>query len=64
MKKLIEAFQIFAKYSEDQYPITCEHDCMYVPCVSPDAVSLEDKVRLAECGFTVDDGMSYFIYWC
>lgn len=30
MKKLIEALQIFYKYSQVEYPTGCEHDTLYV----------------------------------
>ena len=35
MKELIEAFQIFLKYSEESYPTNCDHDIMRVN-VDPD----------------------------
>jgi hypothetical protein len=50
MNDLIEALQIFAKYSDTKWPTHCEHDVMYI-LVSPSLVSSEDKKRLDELGF-------------
>jgi len=55
MKELIEAFQIFLKYSSDPYPTHCEHDVMYVN-VNPEIVSEEDKKRLEDLGFNSGNG--------
>jgi len=54
MKELIEALQIFLKYSNEKYPTSCEHDEMYVH-VSPSIVSGADKERLEELGFEPTD---------
>lgn len=54
MENLIEALQIFLKYSKDKYPTNCSHDKLYVN-VDPDLVSAEDKIRLEELGFTPDE---------
>lgn len=51
MKDLIEALQIFLKYTSSTFPTHCEHDVLYVD-VSPELVSQADKVRLAELSFT------------
>ena len=50
MKDLIEAFQIFAKYTQAHYPTGCEHDRLYV-MVSPSAVSEGDIQLLEKLGF-------------
>lgn len=50
MDELIEAFQIFRKYSDEKRPTHCEHDVLTV-CVDPAIVSDEDKKRLDELGF-------------
>ena len=50
MKDLIEALQIFAKYTDTHYPTGCEHDELFV-FVDPAEVSDEDKRRLEELGF-------------
>lgn len=50
MKDLIEALQIFLKYSQTDYPTHCEHDVLFVDC-DPELVSIEDKERLEELGF-------------
>jgi DNA-binding protein YbaB len=53
MKDLIEALNIFLKYTEEVYP-TCEHDVLYVQ-VNPNLVTMEDKNRLHELGFEPGD---------
>ena len=58
MKKLIEAFQIFLKYSDTEYPTHCEHDTLHV-CVDPNLVSDEDKEKLHELGFSYDSEHFY-----
>lgn len=60
MKKLIEAFQIFAKYSDDEFPTHCEHDVMHVPVVNSSDVSKEDLERLEELGFRPDTEIGGF----
>lgn len=54
MKELIEALQIFLKYDNPTYPTHCEHDVLWV-LIDPDLVSDEDKKRLGELGFFVED---------
>lgn len=58
MENLVRAFQIFLKYSRDEYPTSCEHDVMYVH-VSPSVVSTEDKAELDRLGFysSEDEGL-------
>jgi hypothetical protein len=62
MKDLIEALTIFLKYGNPEWPTHCEHDVMTV-CISPELVSEEDRERLDELGFFVneedDDFKSY-----
>lgn len=53
MKDLIEAFQIFLKYGNPDYPTHCEHDYLYVD-IDPKLVSDEDKKKLDELGFFPD----------
>lgn len=66
MKELIEALNIFAKYTDAAYPFHCEHDVLYVPVVDYDEVSDEDKARLEELGFEEntesDQGFMSFRY--
>ncbi len=52
MKDLIEALTIFAKYANRRSPTHCEHDTLCVVGISEDAVSAEDKARLAKLGFS------------
>jgi len=56
MKELIEAFQIFLKYNDTDYPTHCEHDVMIVRVVdNKKDISKEDRVRLKELGFRWSD---------
>jgi len=55
MKDLIEALNIFLKYGDEHNPTHCEHDIMYITCISPGVVSEQDKLRLKELSFYVDD---------
>jgi len=62
MKDLIEALQIFLKYSDTDYPTNCTHDCLYVD-VDPELVSDEDKVHLSELSFDPDeDSPGFYSY--
>ena len=60
MKDLIEALQIFLKYTQDNYPTSCLHDELRV-VVDPAIVSDEDIIRLEQLGFTAyhEDFISY-----
>ena len=60
MKQLIEALQIFLKYSKAEFPTGCEHDELYV-YVDPSLVSDEDKTKLEELGFYPNDYTDSFI---
>lgn len=59
MEDLVEAFQIFLKYSQVKYPTSCGHDTLYVN-IYPDLVSTEDIIRLDKLGFFVDDDLDCF----
>ncbi len=50
MRDLIKALEIFAKYSNANWPTGCEHDVLYV-YVSQSSVSDDDKLNLDELGF-------------
>lgn len=50
MKDLLEAFTIFAKYTDTKYPTWCKHYELHV-CVDPSIVSEADLLRLDELGF-------------
>ena len=52
MKDLIEALQIFLKYSDAYYPTHCELGVLYI--VGVGAVSNPDAKRLGEIGFQRD----------
>lgn len=49
-EKLAEAFQIFAKYSDEPYPIDASYEEIKV-WVSPEDVTDEEEERLEEIGF-------------
>jgi len=57
--ELIEAFTIFKKYENPDFPTHCEHDVMLV-CVEFNKVSDEDKSRLNELGFCEETENGYF----
>ena len=59
MDELIQALQIFSKYTDKLYPTGCEHDELYV-YVSPDDVSEEDITLLDALGFVEDRGSDRF----
>lgn len=61
MKNLIEALQIFLKYSDSAYPTCCEHDVLYV-LVPHESVSDDDKKRLSELGFEPDRAGNFRSY--
>ena len=51
MEDLIEALNIFIKYSIVKWPTTCSHDVFAIMEVTEEQVSKEDKARLDELGF-------------
>lgn len=55
MSDLIEALQIFLKYGNPKYPTHCAHDELVICGINPSDVSEEDKERLDDLGFFVDD---------
>ena len=59
MKDLIEALQIFLKYSDRDYPTNCSHDLLYID-VRPEEISFEDKKRLEELSFNVNEELEGF----
>ncbi len=63
MNDLIEALQIFQKYMPEDVrcPTHCEHDTLYICCVEPDDVSLEDIDRLKGLGFFVPEEEDCFM---
>lgn len=54
MSDLIEALQILLKYTNEHNPTHCEHDTFMV-IVDSSLVSEEDKARLYELSFVVND---------
>lgn len=51
MKDLIEALQIFSKYTDTKYPTHCEHDILMIMEVDEDSVTEDEAKRLDELGF-------------
>lgn len=66
MNDLIKALQIFLKYVKDEhrekYPTTCEHDMLFVNCVAPDDVSLDDLNELEQLGFFPYEDFAFVSY--
>ena len=64
MKDLIEALNIFMKYSGDVYsPLNCSHDELAVCGVDATTVSQEDIERLDKLGFfIIDDYFTSYRY--
>ena len=54
MSDLIEALTILRKYDDSRNPTHCEHDVLTV-ATNPALVSEDDKARLDELGFFVDE---------
>jgi hypothetical protein len=54
VKDLLEAFTIFAKYTDAARPTICAHDTLYV-LVDPARVTAEDRERL--------EALSFIIHW-
>lgn len=65
MKDLIKALEIFLKYlpnGDKRRPTTCEHDMLFVNCVSPDMVSDTDKEELKNLGFIPYEDFAFVSY--
>ena len=60
LSELIEAMNIFLKYSMSPYPMCCEHDVLHVG-VNSNEVSKKDKKRLEELGFVPGEEYDDFI---
>jgi hypothetical protein len=56
MKDLIEALEIFVKYSDQQWPTVCEHDVLYIVNDNDAHTYIEhaDRERLRALGFFWD----------
>ncbi|WP_455621602.1 hypothetical protein [Parabacteroides sp.] len=59
MKDLIEALTIFLKYGDPKYPTCCEREELHVN-INPNKVSEEDKNRLDELDFFVNEELDCF----
>jgi len=55
MEKLIEALQILLRYGNPPYPTHCEHDILMICGIDPEIVSVEDRMKLEDLGFTTSD---------
>lgn len=51
MTDLIEALKIFQKYFDGPYPTYCDHDVLYITCITREQVSDEDNAKLERLGF-------------
>lgn len=61
MEDLIKALQIFLKYSNLEYPTSCDHDAMYIMGIELDEVSSEDVEELEALGFDWSDESGCFM---
>ena len=61
MKDLIEALNIFLKYTDTRYPTHCSHDQLSIMEVEEGDVSKEDIQRLDELGFFWSESDDCFI---
>jgi len=55
MDDLIEALQIFRRYTNAKWPTHCEHDVLYICGIEPDEVADDDKAKLEELGFNIGE---------
>ena len=64
LNELIEALKIFRKYGNPDYPTHCRHDELMICGINPEIVNEEDKEKLDEMGFFVNDydGFSSYRY--
>lgn len=54
-RSIAEAFTIMAKYGDDGYVLSSEHDIVYAQLsVSPEEVSPEDMTKLEKLGWSID----------
>lgn len=60
MDDLIEALQIFRRYTNERYPLNCVHDVLLVTCVSKEEVMNGDYEKLNKLGF---DWMEEYEAW-
>lgn len=60
MEALIKALQIFLKYGNPAYPTHCEHDELTICGIDPADVSEDDKAKLDDLGFFVDEDEDCF----
>jgi len=61
MKDLIVALIILSKYSTTPYPTICEHEVLYISNeIDPKRVSFEDRAKLNDLGFEINDDETQF----
>jgi hypothetical protein len=60
MKKLVRALQIFNRYTDSEFPTSCEHNQMFVH-VDPKQVNQSDITELENIGFEVDYDLECFV---
>ena len=61
MKDLIEALQIFAKYSTTKWPTNCSHDLLAIMEVDRSQLTDSEHKRVEELGFIWDDSEEVYI---
>jgi len=55
MDDLIEALQIFSKFTDTKWPTNCSHDQLAIMVVGENDPSPDEKARLDELGFLWSD---------
>lgn len=61
LSDLIKALNIFLKYGDVDYPVSTDHDILYIH-VAPGIVSEDDKAELDKLGFIADESGSFCSY--
>ena len=59
-----ESFTILAKYSEETYQVNAEHDVIYAGPGMVEKVSEDDKARLKELGWRINEEYHCFTRFC
>jgi hypothetical protein len=64
MAHLCEAFEIFMKYNPGQWLEGAEHDVIYGPAEDDlDGLTEEDKKKLLELGWNIDEGFGGWYHY-
>lgn len=62
LKELSTAFEIFAEYNDDPFPLYASREKLTVT-VNSEKVSEDDKKTLKDLGFYIDEEHSRFYYF-